>query len=222
MKARLAQLAAYLDGRSLRERLLIFAAVAGILGLLVFQGLLVPVSKELGALKQESRAVRAETAGLREEIARLEASRFQKERERLAEERAALEDRITRERKALQAKVGEFIRPARLMAFFEDILLARGAGRVRVKGVEGLAREPLSLGGKKNEVSGLRLFRKGVKVVVETDYASTLRFLERIEELPWAVQVTDLNYRVAEFPRAELTLTAHTFLLKAGGAANGG
>ena len=61
----------------------------------------------------------------------------------------------------------------------------------------------------------------GVEVVVETDYASTLRFLEQIEGLPWAVQVSSLDYEVVGYPRAELALTAHTFLLETEGTADG-
>lgn len=222
MKARWQQLAEFLNARSLRERVLVFAAVAGLLVLAGFQWLLQPLAGELAALKKEGQAVRTETAGLRQEMARLEPSRFREERDRLTRKRADLEGRIVRQRRALQSRVGEFIRPARLMAFFEDLLLARNAGTVRVKRFDGVEREPLPLNGEEQALSRVKLFRKGAKVVVETDYASTLDFLERIEGLPWAVQVSDLDYRVLEYPRAEVTLTAHTFVLETGGAANDG
>lgn len=222
MRARWQQMAEFLNARSLRERILVFAAVAGVLGLAGFQWLLQPLAGELAALKKEGQAVRAETAALRQEMARLEPSRFREERERLARQREDLEGRIARQRRALQSQVGEFIRPARLMAFFEDLLLARNAGTVRVRRIDGLDREPLALQGEEKALSRVKLFRKGAEVVVETDYASTLDFLERIEGLPWAVQVSDLDYRVLEHPRAEVTLTAHTFVLKTGGAADDG
>jgi len=61
-----------------------------------------------------------------------------------------------------------------------------------------------------------------VKVVVATDYPSTLRFLDKIEKLPWAVQISDVDYQVQEYPRARLALTAHTFLLESQGGTDGG
>jgi len=222
LRARWQQLAGFLNGRSLRERVLVFAAVAGLLVLAGYQLLLQPLAGELSALKKERQAVRTETAGLRQEKARLEASRFREEREGLNRKREDLEGRIARQRRALQTRVGEFIRPARLMAFFEDLLLARNAGTVRVKRFDGVEREPLPLNGEEQAPNGVKLFRKGAEVVVETDYTSTLDFLEQVEGLPWAVQVSDLDYRVLEYPRAEVTLKAHTFVLGTGGEADDG
>lgn len=220
MKARWEQLQALLNTRALRERILVFIAVVAVLGMGAYQGVIAPLLAERATLERETRTVRNEIQGLRAEMERLSDGRFAQERKRLERKQRGLQDRLAEEQRVLEEKVGQFIRPDRLMGFFEDLLLARNAGEVRVKEIGGQKREALSLQGE--GVADIRLYRKGVKVVVETDYASTLDFLERIEALPWAVQVTQLDYEVVGYPLAEVALTAHTFLLASGGGAGDG
>lgn len=203
-----------LDGRSLRERLLVFAAAAGIVVLVTYQALLLPAWQRETELRGRIAQVRAETRTDQARIQDLSAASFRQKKTRLEEQRRRLRDQLKDGREALGAKVGRFIRPRRLMGFFEDLLLARDPGGIRVRRVESLPREKVDLGGGKGEAAAIGLFRKGVAVGYQGTFRETLAFLDRIEALPWAVQVTKIDYSVLEFPRARVDLTAHTFVLE--------
>lgn len=214
-----------LDGRALRERVLIFAAAAGIVLLAGYEGLVRPVGEELAGVQDRVQGTRQEIRGHRTELQTLSGTRFAEEEQRLRERKEALRDQLDARREALAAKVGRFIRPRRLMAFFEDLLLARNPSGIRVLRVESLAKEAVDLGEGGDQDAGagpeIGLFRKGVAVGYRGTFRETLRFLDRIEALDWAVQVTQLDYSVVEFPRAEVSLTAHTFVLEGAGADRG-
>ncbi|MFB6260648.1 MAG: hypothetical protein ABEJ96_05910, partial [Thiohalorhabdaceae bacterium] len=153
--------------------------------------------------------------GYQQRLDELAGSEYERRREKLRERAEGLRGRLDQQHEALGEKVGRFIRPDRLMAFFEDLLLARDPSDIRVRRVESLEREPMEVADGKEETGPkLGLYRKGVTVDYRGTFEETVGFLERIESLDWAVQVTDLDYTVLEYPRAEVSLTAHTFVLE--------
>jgi MSHA biogenesis protein MshJ len=211
-----------LDARALRERVLIFAAVAGVVLLGGYEAVIRPVMDQRQDLVRQTRQVQQETRGLRTRIQELTTKDYQAETARLEKRRSRLKEALARRKDALGEKVGQFIEPRRLMAFFEDLLLARNPGGIQVLRVESLPREAVDIGASEGQ-SGpeLGLYRKGVAVGFRADFEDTLGFLDRLEALEWAVQVTKVDYSVLEYPRAEISLVAHTFLMDANGAANG-
>ncbi|MFA9462305.1 hypothetical protein [Thiohalorhabdus methylotrophus] len=222
MKDWWARLEARLDARTLRERVLVFAAVTAVLGFSAYRLAIAPALAELERLQERADTVRGEVKRLRHEASRLDTVNLREETARVKGRRADLRGALREERRALRARVGEFIRPERLMRFFEDLLLARNAGDITVKKISGLQRQPVALNGPDAaNPASVPLARKGVEVVVETDYPSTLGFLDTVEGLPWAVQITELGYEVLSYPRARVSLTAHTFLLDATGKGDG-
>jgi MSHA biogenesis protein MshJ len=50
------------------------------------------------------------------------------------------------------------------------------------------------------------LFKHAVTIRFHGDYFNTLRFLEKIESLPWVVLPDDILYSVTTYPQAEVTL----------------
>lgn len=208
------RLADTLDARTLRERVLIFAAAVALLLVAGYQLALAPAWARWQELRAQTEGAQAEAAELRAEMERLNDTALREERASLKARQQELRDRLRKERESLREQVGSFIRPARLLGFFEELLNSRTIGNCEVKRVTGLEREEPDLGSSTDgRSSAVSLGRKGVEVVVEADYPNALRFLEEVEELPWAVQVTSLDYEVTEFPRARMKLQAHTFFL---------
>ncbi|MEF8793838.1 type II secretion system protein GspM [Thiohalorhabdus sp.] len=204
----------WLDARQLRERLLLFAAVAAVLAVAGYEGLIRPALEREAELERQTRQVKQETAGYRSRLKELTGTDFQEERTRLRDRTEKLRERLAGRREALGEKVGRFIRPDRLMAFFEDLLLAREPSSISVRRVESLAREPVELAGGKEGGPEIGLNRKGVAVTYHGTFEETVGFLDRIEGLDWAIQVTKLDYTVLGYPRAKVALTAHTYVLE--------
>lgn len=216
------QLRDWLEGRDLRERVLIFLAAVAVIGVGGYELLLAPAIEERDRLEQQTRGLQQEVQGLRAQIEDLSGRSFDQEKARLRARRKELQQQLRAQQEALGERAGAFIRPKRLMAFFEDLLLTPGSGPMRVVRVESQDREPLEVGASAAEEGRApELYRKGVVVGLRGTYPELLDLLDAVEALDWAVQVTGLDYRVLEYPRAEVTVTLHTFLFEPEGAGDG-
>jgi len=216
------QLRDWLESRDLRERVLIFAAAVAVIAVGGYELLLSPAMAERDRLEQQTQGLQQEIQGLRAQIDELTGRSFEQEKTRLRARRQELQEKLRTQEEALGERAGAFIRPKRLMAFFEDLLLTPGSGPMRVVRVKSREREPLDVGGgAAGEGNGPELYRKGVEVGLRGTYPELLELLDAVEGLDWAVQVTGLEFDVLEYPQAEVTVTLHTFLFEPQEAADG-
>lgn len=58
--------------------------------------------------------------------------------------------------------------------------------------------------------SNLKVFEHGVMIKFSGDYFSTMNYLQAIEKLPWKIFWDKLEYKVTQYPTAEITLYIHT------------
>lgn len=56
----------------------------------------------------------------------------------------------------------------------------------------------------------INLFEHGIVIKFKGDYFSTLNYLKAIEELKWQIFWDKLEYKVIQYPIAEITLQLHT------------
>lgn len=217
-----ARLRDWLEERDLRERVLIFLAAVAVIGVGGYELFLVPTLEKRDRLEQQTDGLQQEIENLRAQIEELSGRSFEEEKARLRGRRKELQREFQQQEEALGERAGAFIRPNRLMAFFEDLLLTPGSGPMRVVRVESQQREPLEVGSRAAEEGNApELFRKGVVVGLRGTYPELLELLDAVEGLDWAVQVTGLDFRVLEYPRAEVTVTLHTFLFEPEGSVDG-
>ena len=210
--------AAWFNARALRERILVFVAAVAVLTYGSYQLLIGPAWQGLEAQRTKLENTHKQIRAARQERRALSPEALEKRAGELRQSRQALQEELEQRRRELAAGAGQFIEPGRLMGFVERLLGLHAEGGMRVLSLRSLAREAVP--GTGGSSAGPDLYRKGVRAVFEAGYGTTLRFLERLHDLPWAVQVTRLDYQVREHPTARVTLEAHTFLLP--GAEGGG
>lgn len=219
MKAYWEAFVAWFNGRVLRERVLMFLAAVAVAVYGGYQLLLGPAWRELQSQRTELDNVRTQIRAAEQERRGLSPGALDERAEKLRGERQSLRQELDGRREELAAGAGQFIEPQRLMGFLERFLRLRTGDGMQVRSLESLEREVVPGTG---EGSGPTLYRKGVRAELEAGYGATHRFLERLAELPWAVQVSRLDYQVLDHPTARITLEAHTFLLPEDVGAGGG
>lgn len=127
---------------------------------------------------------------------------------------------LTADRDKLDRQVAEqgsrLVRPEQMNGLLER-LLARHAGLRLVSlktlapaSVQQAAAEGSKAGGDKTEQRLFDLYRHGVEIRLEGSYAELQSYLEQLERLPQRVLWERLDYRVVDYPRAEMTLTVFT------------
>ncbi len=55
------------------------------------------------------------------------------------------------------------------------------------------------------------IFQHALEIKFQADYFSTIKYLSRLENLPWHVYWDSLSYKVLTYPKAEVTVKFHIF-----------
>ena len=118
---------------------------------------------------------------------------------------------------------GEFVAPEHMNSLLQDML--KTEKNLKLKELKSLGVEPLrlkdmdALGFSLKNADGVEkvdlpvIYKHGMQIKFEGDYFTTLRYLKSLEEMPWRFYWDSVDYRVVDFPRAEVSLVVHTLSL---------
>ncbi|MCA1805965.1 MAG: hypothetical protein LC646_11690 [Xanthomonadaceae bacterium] len=213
MKERLQRWATTIDALGLRERIFLLLSLVAVLFLvmdtLVYQPALDEQRRSRDAidnLQAQLTLLERESQGIAREQA---ADPLAWRKRRVAELEASLGERNDQ----LRAGLGTLVDPRQAAPLLRDVL-AREPGLTLL----GLETEVIRLdqalftGLSGNATSPLptNLGRYQLTLRLEGSYLATLRFLERLDSLPWALFSEQLELEVDEHPRARVTLRLYT------------
>lgn len=212
--------AAYIDGRTRRERLLLAAAVVVVVALLWDATLRAPLAERHAAAAQRIERLDADIVGL-------EASARQLRDEldtltgdgggRVLEE---LRARLARVDERLAERTLRVISPAQMVTVLRDVLAAEARltlVALRNEGAEPvIAEDRPVLSGEGADVDTRnvpRVFRHRIELVVRGDYFALLDYLQRLEGLRWEFQWDALHIETQDYPTARATVSLSTLSL---------
>lgn len=211
----LARLRAAIDGRNLRERVLLLAAVVVVLVLIWDVAVRAPIAARGEAaeerrdrLAEESEELDSNRAELRDQIDEVAADDSGDRRARLEEALAEVDEEIG-ERTARVVSPQQMVRVLRDMVTAEDDLTLE---RLVNEGVEEIIVED----GDEDDESVPRVFRHRVEVVASGDFFTILGYLENLEDLDWRFQWDALELETEDYPRARVRLRLSTLSLDEG------
>lgn len=201
--------------RPLRERLILGGGLAALLFFVIDTTL-------IQAIAQERDRIQRLTVATEEEILRLERDRESLERMDLTPEERELLRRKRRAEEALDevnrqiaSEIAELVPPEAIVSVLEEMLVPfRDLRLVRIT-----SEPPHRFGSGSPQESESdadlldaagRLYRHGLRVELEGDFASTLEYIERVESSPWHLLWDRFEYRVERHPSARVTIDLHT------------
>lgn len=196
---------------SLRERILLFAAVFGIIYSAVDTLILGPLNNKVTELQKQVQTTANESTKMDVEIAKLNMEQKDTPLAQAEEVRKKLE--VTE--KALQELTSRLIAPEQMVDFVENLL--RDNNRLELVSLENLAAMPVmtdaATGEAKTGISiagGKKLYKHGVSLQIKGRYFDLVEYLSRLEQLPWNVFWAEVSVTTLEYPLAELRLTLYT------------
>lgn len=193
---------------SLRERLLVLAALMALSWMLWSLLLATPLSLEQSTLLRERQVFEQRIAAalaLRDE---LEAQLADNPSERLAGERASLERRLAALEEQLAAVLGSFVPPQAMADLLEDVLAGRP--ELELLRLEKLPVETLETAADDAEAAPPALYRHPLRLELAGAYLDVLAYLQALEALPWQLGWRRLDYAVDDYPRARVVLEVET------------
>ena len=228
MKERMIQLAARVDALTLRERVLLFAAVAaGIVFVAFFAGL-EPMFARQEALRRQIVQQQNNIEGLDTEVrAKVEAAQADPDaavRERIATARAELEALAG----SLRAMQNGLVAPERMAPLVDAIL--RANGRLQLVSMRTLAAEPVAGAAAQPQAQAAAaaavaapapaqdaalLYRHGVEVSVRGNYLDMIAYMAALEAMPTQLFWGRAQLEAETWPASRLTLHLYTLSLDA-------
>jgi MSHA biogenesis protein MshJ len=230
MKQQVLRLAARIDALTLRERVLLFAAVAATIVFVVHFIVLAPMYKRQAALRAQISQQQNNMTGIDGEISqKVQAygvdpdAAAKSRRNAVAAESAKLGDRLRTMQTGLVA-------PERIATVLDTILRANGRLQlVAMKTLPAISVGAESAGASKAaapaaapspapEAEGNAaslLYRHGVEVTVRGNYLDMLNYMAALEAMPTQLFWGKAELQVEEYPSARLTLTLYTLSLDA-------
>lgn len=216
MKEQLGKIAARVDGLALRERALIFAAIAFLLVSLIDSLLLNPLLQKQKQLAEQAGQQQEKMKSIQSQIANLvqakQADAASPQRERIRMLRLKIEDGD----KYLKDRRDKLVPPERMAELLEQVLNKNQ--RLQLVALETL---PVTLfieptadaNATLANIKDMLMYKHGVRITVRGSYADLLQYLNALEHLPTQMFWGMAKLNVVEHPTSELTLTLYTLSL---------
>ena len=190
------------EGRSLRERGTLLAALLVVLLFVSYQFVIAPLLIERNNWIEKTDQSRQKTAQAVDQLARLEAAlKFDPDRdnsrrlEQIKAESTRLDSRLRQEQ---QTMISAQMMPVVLQDVLADLPLVLISLRKLPPEVE-----------IDSEIEGVpTVYRHGLRLELEGSYSDTLVYIERLEELTWSLAWEALDISMKEYPQARIA-TAH-------------
>lgn len=216
MQEKMDQFVAKVDGMTLRERAMIFAAAAFAVVSLINTFFLDPLLAKQKSLSsqvvQQQERMKETQAQLTALLQAKQADEHAPQRERIRQ----LREQIAEGDAYLKATQDKLVPPEKMAALLEQVL-AKNASLQLVA----LDTLPVTLFiepsttdvANKVVVQEKQIFKHGVKMTVRGNYADLMQYLAALEKMPTQMFWGMAKLSVVQYPNAELTLTLYTLSL---------
>lgn len=216
MQEKIDQFVAKVDGMSLRERAMIFAAAAFAVVSLINTFFLDPLLAKQKSLSsqvvQQQERMKETQAQLTALLQAKQADEHAPQRERIRQ----LREQIAEGDAYLKATQDKLVPPEKMAALLEQVLVKNAS--LQLVALDTLPVtlfiEPSAADvANKVAVQEKQIFKHGVKMTVRGNYADLMQYLTALEKMPTQMFWGMAKLSVVQYPNAELTLTLYTLSL---------
>lgn len=220
MKQHWEKLVAKIDGMSLRERVLVFAALAFLLVTLTQVLFLDPLLAEQKKLSAQVVQKQEKMKEIQAQIEALLQARKDDAVSPLRQRLSQIKQQLDEGDAYLQSRRDRLVQPEQMAELMEQVLNKNG--KLQLVNLKTLASAPLIEKPAKPEGTGAapantvpdkQVFKHGVQITVRGSYMDLLQYLTVLEQLPAKMFWGAARMNVVQYPSAELTLTLYTLSL---------
>lgn len=213
MRERLTQITAWIDGRALRERVLILVTgavmIVAVADLAVFGGMRAAMER----LSEQETGIRKSIAESSDQVGVLRDKLEQDPNADVRERIETLKDRMARVEGRLADQRRELIEPAEMVALLRGLVTEDEALElVSVRSHSPEVLERFAAEGSSDAVPG-QVYRHGVSLVLTGRFPDAVGYLRAVEDLPWRLFWDGMDIEVTEYPRTRIRLRLHTLSL---------
>jgi len=218
MSNSLQSIADRLNAMSIRERVLIFVAVAVLLQQLWDSYLWLPMSSELETTGNAIQATESKLALLQGELKIFSKKMSEDPDKATRNALKSLEQRLAAVNDQTRDATSKLVTPAQMVQLLEQMIISEaGLELVSLSTMPEVPLIPIPEDDKKRQdLDRYQVYRHEFQIEFEGDYLSTLRYLEALENLPWHFFWDTVDYKVDQYPQSSITLKLYTLSLSKG------
>ncbi len=217
----LASILALIDSRSLRERIMIFAAVAVLLVTAMDMLLFAPLRAQQHKLVQQVAQQQEQMQAVQFQLQALSSGEQSHELTALRNQVAQLRQEFAVGAEKLESRRDKLVPPDRMADLLEQVLGQNG--RLQLLALETGAAIPLGVAvqpdgrGAVHEAGGQRaqVYRHDVRLTVRGSYPDLMQYLTALEKLSGQMYWSSAKMQVRNYPVTEMTITVYTLSMDA-------
>lgn len=202
------------DQLTLRERVLVMAALLVAVIVIWQMAFMDPLERQHKGRLGQVESLRAEVAGLEQSIETLAAQGAIDPDRQAREQIATLREEIAKLDVQMAGATSGLIAPKEMAQVLEQ-LLGRTA-RLTLHGLRTLPPEAVMAPTPQAGAAGALVYKHGVELELGGTYLETLAFLQAVEALPWRFFWDRIEFTVEAHPQARVRLTLYTLGLQEG------
>lgn len=200
-----------IDGMLLRERVMIFAAVAFVAVALTRTMLLNPILTKQKALSAQLTQQQEKMKTLQAQIQIALQARKDDEKSPLRARLTQLKEKLQVQDDNLQGSSERMVEPSKIGKMLEQILDKNG--KLQLVELETLPVDLVAAQSKDYKNSQRQVFKHSVKITLRGGYLDLLQYLAEVEKAQVQLYWSDVSLRVDKYPDAVLVLTLYTLSL---------
>jgi MSHA biogenesis protein MshJ len=227
MQERLAELKQKYEALSLREQVMLAAAIAVAIGFIWFQFISEPMYLQTKQASTELTTLQQSVDKLEQQHQSLLARRASDPHRDLKDRIALIDQQLEKANKQLSEKFHGLIEPRQMAEVLESVL--KRHTDLKLIRVRSLASERLiepqdefvesanpAEPGKQHaeDKTKVEVYRHGLQIEFEGNYLATLEYLRTLESLDWEFYWDAVQLEVTDYPKSRVLITVHTLSLR--------
>ncbi len=203
------------DALSLRERAIIFAAVAAILFMAWDTLFMSPLDREQRDLLKQLQTIRAEITTLDDQALAIMAEHNVDPNREEREQLKKLDEQLLQSSEQINEMIKGLIEPKQMAHIIESVLKQQHG--LEFVHLENLGSEALlEVKDGKGGTDAQGIFKHTMKIELQGSYSQTINYLRALETLPWQFRWDEVKITMLDYPRAEIVIKVHTISLTEG------
>lgn len=215
MKAQLTQLQERIGALHTRERVLLFAAALAVLWVLAELLFLRPIANQQNTLQSQLDQARSALETQQAELNTLTAQTLRYADNPQQAQIKTLQQQIADTQRKLATLTSGMVDAMHLPRILEDVLVK--TDNLTLLELTALPVQEIQLAAEAGDgILDAGIYKHPVRLRLEGRFFDVIAYLKALEALPWGFNWDELNYKVTQFPYAEVELQVYTLTTEEG------
>lgn len=189
------------NARTSRERILLLVTGSAFFISVIYTLLISPINEKMVNIKEEKANLIQQYDATHNQLLALQGSKSAVK----STAELQLEELLEKKNESLLKFKNKIIPPTRIPYLLESML--RDLSNLKLVSLETLERVPFNSAKVSNDNSAL--YKHRVRITFTGEYLNLLRYLKKVEKLPFPIGWESLEYKITRFPQAQIVLTIY-------------